>query len=89
MIRKPDFWGKSKWVFSFQGRNLSITIEDKNWLAKFQASEIDIRHGDALRVKISEIDYYDANGEVIKIDRAIEKIINVIRRKTRVSLFYS
>lgn len=86
IIRRPDFLGETKWGFSFEKRNLLVSIDDKEWLARFQAGEIDIRPGDALQVKLRDTAYYGANGEVIKMDQSIEKVIKVIRKQVQASL---
>lgn len=89
MIRKPDFLGESKWVFSFENRNITVAIDDNDWLAKYQAGDIDIRPGDALKVEMLETDYYAISGEVIKVDRSIQKVLGVIRPPAQGSLLDS
>lgn len=86
MIRKPDFLGESKWIFSFAGRHVPIAIDDRNWLAKFQAGQIDIRPGDALKVKMSEKDYYNQSGEVTKVERSIQEVLALIRPSSQIPL---
>lgn len=80
-VRKPDFLGETGWVFIFDKRNLSAVINDKEWLERFHAGELDIRPGDALRVKLKETAQYDDFGNVIAVDRAIIKVIEIIHQK--------
>jgi len=87
MVRRPDFLGEAKWEFRLNRRNMSVTISDRDWLAAFQAGEKDIRPGDALHVKMSEIIDYDANGEVISEHREIVNVFGIIRGKVQGSLF--
>lgn len=86
IIRRPDFLGDARWEFSFEKRKLMVAINDREWLAKFQAGEIDIRPGDALKVKLRETVYYGANGDVVKTDKSIEKVIHIIRKQIQASL---
>ena len=81
MVRKPDFLGETKWEFRFNRRNLSVSIVDKDWLSKFQSGDIDIRPGDALRVRMREKVSYDRNGEVVDEEREIVDVVSVIRKK--------
>ncbi len=80
-VRKPDFLGETGWVFLFDKRNLSATIKDKEWLEQFHSGELDIRPGDALRVRLKETTQYDDSGNVIADDRAIVKVIEIIHQK--------
>ena len=86
MVRKPDFLGETKWDFRFNRRNLSVSIVDKDWLSMFQAGEIDIRPGDALRVRMKETVAYDSTGEVVDEQREIIKVISVIHKKEQGTL---
>ena len=86
MVRKPDFLGETKWDFRFNRRNLSVSIIDKDWLSQFQAGEIDIRPGDALRVRMKETVSYDSTGEVVDEQREIIQVIDVIRKKEQGTL---
>lgn len=81
MVRKPDFLGETKWDFRFNRRNLSVSIIDKDWLSSFQSGDIDIRPGDALRVRMKEKVAYDLNGEVVSEEREIVQVVGVIRKK--------
>lgn len=86
MVRKPDFLGETKWEFRFNRRSLSVAIVDKDWLSNFQSGEIDIRPGDALRVRMKETVAYDATGEVVDEQREIIKVISVIHKKEQGTL---
>lgn len=86
MVRKPDFLGETKWDFRFNRRNLSVSIVDKDWLSSFQSGDIDIRPGDALRVRMKEKVSYDLNGEVVSEEREVIKVVSVIREKKQCSL---
>ncbi|EPR43780.1 hypothetical protein dsx2_0004 [Desulfovibrio sp. X2] len=79
MVRRPDFLGNASWEFKYEKRRFDAKIEDDGWLARFRAGEIDIRPGDALKVKIFERTIYDRSGEVLDEHRVILKVIGVIR----------
>lgn len=85
-VRKPDFLGETKWEFRLRNRNMSVSIADKDWLARFQAGKIDIRPGDALHVKLRETISYDASGEAIEEEREIITVISVQRALEQASL---
>jgi len=79
VVRRPDFLGETKWEFRHEKKSVSAKIEDEGWLSDYRAAKIDIRPGDALRVKARESVTYDKAGEVIKNEMAIVKVIKIIR----------
>lgn len=86
MVRRPDFLGETKWDFRFEKRSLSAKVADTAWLAEFHAAKVDVRPGDALRVKIKETTAYDKRGEVIKEEIEVVKVLEIIRMPEQLSL---
>ncbi len=87
MVRKPDFLGESKWEFRFDRKNMSVSIADKDWLSEYQDGKKDIRPGDALRVNMRESVSYDANGEVVNVEREIVEVLEIKRKQEQATLF--
>lgn len=87
LIRKADFLANSKWQFSFDNEMLSMPVEDKDWLDKFHAGEIALRSGDSLKVVLLEKDSYGPNGELIRREFSIRKVVSLIRTDEQLSFF--
>lgn len=79
MVRKPDFLGTSMWEFRHDKKTFSAKIADEQWLKEFQGGKLDIRPGHALRVLLDEDTIYGEDGDVIRADRTITKVIGVIK----------
>jgi hypothetical protein len=86
MVRRPDFLGEAKWEFRFERKPFSAKISDEKWLSDFHAGSIDIRPGDALRVTLRETVTYDNNGEVMKEEREILVVADIIKPAIQGSL---
>lgn len=54
MIKKPDYLGRSKWVFKYNGHSIEAKFEGEKWLQKFQNNEETLNPGDSLRVMMHE-----------------------------------
>ncbi len=78
VVKKPDYLGNSQWLFRYGGKNIATTIEDKEWLNRFQAREEDVRPGDALKCEVRIEVAYSYSNNVIAQKYYIEKIERVI-----------
>jgi hypothetical protein len=78
-VRRPDFLGSARWEFRYNKASFSARFGDEEWLKEYQKGEIDIRPGDALEVVLLEKTAYSAQGEVVKEEKIVEKVLNVIR----------
>lgn len=85
IVKRPDYLGQSKWDFRFGKKPISAKIEDQSWLARFQAREIDIRPGDALRCLVSIEHKYGFDNELISEDHVILKVQGVSENLMRQS----
>jgi len=79
MVRKPDFLGTSMWEFRHGKKTFTAKMADESWLAQFQRGELDVRPGHALRVTMDEETLYGEDGDVIRADRTITKVLSVIK----------
>lgn len=86
MVRRPDFLGETKWEFRYEKKPFTAKISDETWLNEYHAGNVDIRPGDALRVTLRETVTYDKNGEVIKEDRDILKVLGITKPAIQGSL---
>lgn len=80
-VRRPDFLGRAKWEFRHGERTLSVGIADKEWLARFQQGEVDVRPMDALHVLLKTRTSYDAQGKIVSEEREIVSVLGVKRMK--------
>ncbi len=78
IVKKPDYLGSSQWIFRYSNRDFAATIEDMQWLARFQRREVDVRPGDALKCQVRVEVAYGYSSEVISKKHHIEKISEVI-----------
>lgn len=76
-IKKPDFLGESMWEFKHRNSPLSANIEDKEWLKKFQARQIEIKPKDAIKALVRITRKYDYEDELISERYALIKIIGI------------
>lgn len=80
MIKKPDFLGKSKWGFKYNGHSIEAKIEDEEWLDNFQNNGTILQPGDSLRVLMHEQVSYGYESEVVHIQYTINEVIEVLPR---------
>lgn len=80
VVKKPDYLGTSQWLFRYGGKNLAATIEDEEWLNRFQARKIDVRPGDALKCEVRIEVAYGYSNNVIAQKHYIEKVQRVIEK---------
>jgi len=78
IIRKPDFFGNTKWAFKHGKIALSLYIEDEKWLEDFRKGRFPIKPGDALRVRVRVEHSYDSKGNLINSNEVITKVFDVI-----------
>ena len=91
MVKKPDYLALSMWEFRYEGRTVSVKIEDGEWLKKFQNRQIEVLPGDAIRCRVRLELFYGYDDELIEEKRYIEKVHGVEKRRDprQSSLLYS
>lgn len=80
MIKKPDFLGKSKWGFKYNGHSIEAKIEDEEWLDNFQNNGTILQPGYSLRVLMHEQVSYGYESEVVHIQYTINQVMEVLPR---------
>jgi hypothetical protein len=79
-IKKPDFLGVSQWDFMFGSKIISAKIKDEEWLAKFQARQVQILPGDAIRARVKYEMFYDLDQNLVDDRYEIVKVIAEIKQ---------
>ncbi|MES9903672.1 MAG: hypothetical protein ABW168_13485 [Sedimenticola sp.] len=64
-VKKPDYLGKSKWVFRYQGRQIEASVIHSEWLREFQAQSQKVLPGDSLRAILKAEISYGYEGEIV------------------------
>ena len=82
MIKKPDFLGKSKWGFKYNGHSIEAKIEDEEWLENFQNNGTILQPGDSLRVLMHEQVSYGYESEIVHIQYTINEVMEVLPRNS-------
>jgi hypothetical protein len=77
-VKKPDYLGESMWDFRFGDKTISVSVEDVDWLEKFQSRKVIVRPGDSIRGIMKTSHRYDYNGELIGTHYALTTIIEVM-----------
>jgi hypothetical protein len=77
-VKKPDFLGKSQWELKYRERAFHASINDADWLAKYQTGQVEVRPGDSLHVIVKEEVHLDYKQAIIKEAYSIERVIAVI-----------
>lgn len=77
-VKKPDYLGRSQWMLKYAGHSVYATIEDIEWLNRFQSGQVSVRPGDSLRVLMHEEVFYGENMEVVHVTHSVTKVIDVI-----------
>jgi hypothetical protein len=80
-VKKPDYLGISKWELRHGRRTISATIEDAEWLTKFQGRQVDVRPGDALQCSVKIETLYGFDNELIRERYTVLKVIDVLANK--------
>jgi hypothetical protein len=78
-VKKPDYLGRSQWSFRYDGHKIEASIQDKEWLGKFQTRLVDVRPGDSLKVDLHEQLYMGYDGEIVHRYYLIDYVIEVIK----------
>ena len=87
IIKKPDYLGDSKWDLRHGDRSISAKIEDMTWLKSFQAREVNVMPGDALRCRVRNETAYGLDNEVVSENFYIEEVHEVIINHYQSQLF--
>lgn len=80
-VKKPDFLGTSQWEFRHDNRTIPAKILDEQWLADFQAGEIIIKPGDAIRAEVLTEVRYGFDRDVVSTQYSVIKVIQVIPKQ--------
>ncbi len=78
-IKKPEFLTNAQWDFKHDVV-FSAPILDADWLTRFQAGQIPLRPGDALRATVQTEVHYGFDREVIDKHYSVLQILEVIPR---------
>ncbi|MDI6709993.1 MAG: hypothetical protein QME76_04800 [Bacillota bacterium] len=82
-VKKPDYLGMSMWDMQYDGRTVSLKIQDSKWLREFQSRNVDLRPGDSLRARVRiEIDLGHNDSIIDERYTAIE-VLDVVRMTPR------
>lgn len=83
VVKKPDYLGSSKWDLKHGRKTISASIEDSDWLAKFQNREIDVRPGDALRCTVRIEVRYGYDNQILSenyVIVSVDEVTNEMRQ---------
>lgn len=79
LVRRPNYLGNTQWGFRHGRQNVVAKIEDHVWLQRFQARQIDVRPGDALRALVEVKVDYGFDNEVVRQTHTIKMVEDVLR----------
>ena len=65
VIKRPVYFGSSRWDFLLDNKTVSAPIEDSDWLNEFQSREVDLRPGDALRCSVRIETKYGCDEQIL------------------------
>jgi hypothetical protein len=77
-VKKPDYLGKSKWAFRYNGHAIEAKVSDIPWLVSFQAGDIPVNPGDSIRAELKEDIAFGYDGEIIHVWYDILEVYEVI-----------
>ena len=77
-VKKPDYLGDSKWELRHGKRTVSAKIEDVDWVRRFQARQVDVRPGDALKCDVRISHLYGHDNELLTERYTIVKVNDVL-----------
>jgi len=77
-VKKPDYLGDSMWDFRFESRTIQAKVSDVAWLQEFQARQVEVRPGDAIRANVRLSVRYGYDGEVVATHYYLLKVLQVI-----------
>ena len=78
-VKKPDYLGKSKWVFKSHFGPMDIKIEDHIWLHKFQTAEEVILPGDSVQALIETTIAYDHQGNELNVNHSLIEVLDIVK----------
>ena len=81
VVKKPDYLGRSKWEFKYGNKTISASIEDADWLLKFQNRSYNVRPGDALKCLVTIEGRYGHDNELLSESYVIHKVNDVIENE--------
>jgi hypothetical protein len=87
-VKKPDYLGESKRELRFGRRTISAKIEDMDWLRRFQARQVDVRPGDALKCDVQIEHLYGHDNELLSERYTIMKVNEVLADQFRQPSFF-
>ncbi len=89
VVKRPDYLGSSMWDFRHGKKSLSASMEDVEWLQEFQARNVDIKPGDALRCSVRMEISYGHDNEVVKERHYVETVHEVLENQYRQPLLFN
>lgn len=81
IVRKPDYLGTTKWQFRHGKRPISASMEDAEWLKRFQARAVDVRPGDGLKCLVDTEFSYSHENELVGENYTIKKVVEVLENQ--------
>ncbi|WP_155992209.1 hypothetical protein [Fodinicurvata fenggangensis] len=78
IVKRPDYLGNAKWEFRHGKIPISAKIEHADWLKEFQARNVDVRPGDALKCLVTIEHDYGHDNELIDVKHTITEVQKVI-----------
>jgi hypothetical protein len=77
-VKKPDYLGKSQWMLKYSGHSFLASIDDLEWLHRFQAGLEPLQPGDSLRVLMHVEVFYGESMEVVHVNHTVRRVIGVV-----------
>lgn len=81
MVRKPDMLGGTAWQFRLGKKNLSMPIDDEEWMEDYRSRKVSLMPGDALQVMVKTISRFSDKGELLATEQKITRVIRVIQQE--------
>lgn len=78
-IKKPDYLGKSKWVFKSQHGQMEVKILDMDWLESFQKAKEVLLPGDSIKATIETVIAYDHQGAELSVNHSLIEVLDIIK----------
>ncbi len=78
-VKKPDYLGRSKWIFRYGRHPIEAGIEDEKWLSQFQERKVIVRPGDCLKARVRTEIKKGYDGEDVSVRYDLIKVMEVIR----------
>lgn len=80
-VKKPDFLGESKWDFKYDNRIIEVKMTDEEWVTDYQAGNVPINPGDAIKADVTVKVRYGLDREILSTLYTVQKVREVIHRK--------